>query len=180
VRSVAGKLVSTLASSGNYDEATALLGEHLAEDTPMDAIASRILWCGAADLALVSADPTRALAIADRLVDSMPGSRKGPMPRLELLRGEALTALGRHAEAGRTLAVAHDAAVLGGARPLLWRILAARGRLEEAEGRKDDARGWFATARAIVTELAAAVPDDALRTRFLAHAEDAMRLGPPS
>jgi tetratricopeptide (TPR) repeat protein len=180
VRSAAGKLVTTLASGGNHGEASVVLGAHLVEDTPMDSLASRILWGGAADLALARGDHARALALADRLIHSVPGSRTGPKPRLDLLRGEALTGLGRHAEAEQALGAAHDGATWCGARPLLWRILAAQGRLEDAQGRRDESRQLFATAHALVAELAAGVPDDALRAHFLASAENAMRLEPTS
>jgi predicted ATPase/class 3 adenylate cyclase len=179
-RSVAGKLVSVLACGGRGDAATAMLDEHLGENIPMDTVASRILWSGAADLALARGDHTSALTIADRLIHSVPGAGRGPMPRLDLLRGNALTALERHADADGALAAAHDGAVWCGARPLQWRILAAQGRLEEAEGRSDDARRSFALALSLVTELAEAMADDALRAVFVASAQQDMRLPPNS
>jgi hypothetical protein len=163
-------LVSTLAGGGWHHEAAVVLDDHLSDDMPMTTLGGRILWAAAADLALATGDPHQALQIADRLIQALPATASRPIPRLELLRGRALTAVGRHADAEQPLQAAREAAVWSDARPLLWRILAAQGRLAQARGNMIDAERAFATAQNVVAELAAAVPDDQLRTIFRAHA----------
>jgi len=168
-RTVAGTLVSALAAGGRPDEAAVVLDDYLHDDLPLSTLASRALWCAAADLALATGDPTQALWHADRLFQPESGLSRA-IPRLELLRGRAMTALGHYAEADQALTAALDAAVWCGARPLQWRILAAQGRLMEEQGRAIEAKQVVATAQALVAELASAVPDEGLRARFLERA----------
>jgi tetratricopeptide (TPR) repeat protein len=170
VRMSAGALVSALAGAGRHDEAAAVLDDHLSDDMPMTTLASRNLWASAADLALVAGDAHQALQLADRLIETLPGTASRPVPRLELLRGQALTALGRHAEADQALQAAFEAAEWSSARPLQWRILAAQVRLSQEQGNPTAAERAHAAAQALVAELAAAVPDDELRAVFRAYA----------
>ena len=170
IRCCAGRLVSTLAAGRNLPEAAAVLDAYWQNAIPMDTLAGRNVWAGAADLALVTDDPNRALEIADRLVQAAGNGANRAIPRLELLRGQALTVLGRPAEADQALQVASDAAVWCGARPLLWRILAVRGRLAEAQGRAEVAKQAVAAAQSLIAELASALPDEALRAHFLKYA----------
>jgi len=88
------------------------------------------------------------------------------VPRLSLLRADALVSLGRYEEAERALEGARVEATAQGARPLLWRIEAAFGHLHRAQRRRLEARRAFDAARAIADELAAKIPDDDLRARF--------------
>jgi tetratricopeptide (TPR) repeat protein len=168
-RTVAGTLVSALVAGERQDEAAVVLDDYLNDDIPMRTLAGRVLWCAAADLALAAGDPNQAIQIADRLMQAEGGTSRA-IPRLELLRGEALTALGRYAEAEQTLKAAHDAAVWCGARPLQWRILATRGRLAGEQGRAGEANRAVAAAQSLIAELASAVPDEVLRARFLERA----------
>jgi predicted ATPase len=170
IRSASGWLAASTVRSGDLDAAGAIIDEHLHEETPLDTIACRLLWVAAAELALAREDAERALTITDRLVASAPGNARRPIPRLEWLRGEALTALGRFAEAEQALATASEVAIWCGARPLLWRIHAALARLHLARGHHEDAEQATKAAQAIVSELAASVPDEALRDIFLRHA----------
>jgi hypothetical protein len=169
IRCVAGTLVSALAAGGRHDEAAVVLDDYLNDDIPMSTLAGRALWCAAADLALATGDPNQALQIVDRLFQAEGGTGQA-IPRLALLRGEALTALRRYADAEQALQGAHDAAVWCGARPLRWRVLAARGRLAEKQGQVGEANQAVAAAQSLTAELAVAVPDEALRTRFLERA----------
>jgi DNA-binding NarL/FixJ family response regulator len=92
------------------------------------------------------------------------------IPRLWKLRGEALAALERMAEAETMLRAAQAAAHAQRLRPLLWRICVALGKLYQARGLLEEAEQAFATARALIEELAADVPDEQLRARFLSQA----------
>jgi tetratricopeptide (TPR) repeat protein len=170
IRCCAGRLVSTLAAGRNLPEAAAVLDAYWQNAIPMDTLAGRNVWAGAADLALVTDDPNRALEIADRLVQAAGNGANRAIPRLELLRGQALTVLGRPREADQALQVASEGAVWCGARPLLWRILAVRGRLAEAQGRAEEAKQAVAAAQSLIAELASALPDEALRAHFLKYA----------
>jgi predicted ATPase/DNA-binding XRE family transcriptional regulator len=170
VRMSAGAVVSALAGAGRHDEAAVALGGRLSDDTPMTTLGGRNLWASAADLALAAGDAHQALQLADRLIETLPGTASRPVPRLELLRGQALTALGRHAEADQALQAAFEAAEWSSARPLQWRILAAQVRLSQEQGNPTAAERAHAAAQALVAELAAAVPDDELRAVFRAYA----------
>jgi len=143
-------------ASARPDSATLTLGE-------------RQLWLARAELALAQHRPDAALEIVDARLASErvanPRSALG-VPRLSLLRAEALVSLERFEEAGRALDAARAEATAQGARPMLWRIGAAVGHLHRVQRRRLDARRAFDTARVIADELTAKIPDDELRTRF--------------
>jgi DNA-binding CsgD family transcriptional regulator len=127
------------------------------------------LWAARAELALVEGFPERALEIVDARLASEraanPESRLG-VPRLSLLRADALTTLGRYDEAERTLDTAREEARAQDARPLMWRVELAVGHVHRLRRRRLEARRAFEAARAIADALAARVPDDGLRARF--------------
>jgi DNA-binding CsgD family transcriptional regulator len=132
-------------------------------------LGERSLLLARAEIALIEQRPEAALQIAEARLASEratnPGSPLG-IPRLSLVRAEALAALGRTDEAGLALEVARAEATKQGARPMLWRIEAAAGHMYRAQRRRLEARHAFDAARAIVDELAAKIPDDELRARF--------------
>jgi DNA-binding CsgD family transcriptional regulator len=131
-------------------------------------------------LALAKGDAARALAVADDLLAFMPNARYyglGTVPYIALLRAEALTKLGRLAEAADLLQEALVATGQRGARIILWRIHLALGRNLRAHGRRRQAGAHFASARALIEELALTIPDEALRATFLQNA--AALLPPP-
>src|SRR5437899_12610746 len=130
----------------------------------MQTIGQRGVWAARADLALARGDPGLALDIADRLIASAANlSSVRVIPRLWKVRGEALAALGRVAEAETMLRAAQEAAHAQGPRPLLWRNSLAIGKLYQTQGRREEAEQAFSTARALIEELAANVPDEHLR-----------------
>jgi DNA-binding CsgD family transcriptional regulator len=101
------------------------------------------------------------------------------VPRLSLLRADALAALGRHDDAERALDVARAEALAQEARPLLWRIEVAAGHLHRAQRQRLEARRAFDTARTIADALAAKIPDDDLRTQFVAGLDSLIPSVPP-
>jgi DNA-binding CsgD family transcriptional regulator len=168
-RSAAAWLASASIAQGDPASADAVLADMLDPELPMETLAPRLLWCCAAELALAQGEPDRALQITDRLVASAPNaSADRPIARLEKLRGEALMAMDDFEAAEVALRQARNTAGLLGTRPVLWRSHLAFGRLYHAQGRDDEAAGAFAAARALINELAAEVPGDALRETFLA------------
>jgi len=128
------------------------------------------LWAVRAELALIEGRPELALEIVDaRLAAERaanPGSVLG-VPRLSLLRADALTTLGRFDDAERTLDSAREEATAQEAPQMLWRIELAVGHVHRLQRRRLEARRAFDAARAIADTLAAKVPDDMLRARFV-------------
>jgi hypothetical protein len=123
-------------------------------------------------LALACHDPARALEIAEMLqANSRPNlAHTAVIPRLWLLRAEALAALGRPAEARADLEAARDRARQQGALPILWRIQKILGRLYQAQGQPEAAQTAQADSHALITQLAANLPPGDLRDNFLAQA----------
>jgi tetratricopeptide (TPR) repeat protein len=164
--------------------AGAALDGALARDAPTQTQAERLVWSARAELALARGDAESALAIVDRLIASALRVERigdGAIPFLWHLRGEALLALGRPAQAEEALRAAQRVATLQGGRPQLWRTLTTLGKAYRAQGRHRDAEEVFASAHRIVDELAKSIPDTALRDTFLQGARDAMpRVPPPS
>jgi len=144
-------------------------------------LGERHLWVARAEIALIEQRPDTALQIADARLEveraGNPTSVLG-VPRLSLVRAEALSALGRHAEAERTLEMARVEATRQGAKPMLWRVEAALGHVHRAQRKRLEARRAFDTARALADELAEKVPDPDLRARFLAGLDAAIPAAP--
>jgi DNA-binding CsgD family transcriptional regulator len=138
-------------------------------DSPSLTLGERHLWLARAELALAEARAADALAITDarlaveRAAD--PTNRLG-VPRLTLLRADALGALERFDEAAVALERAREEATAQGALPLLWRVDAAAGHLYRVQRQRLEARRCFDRAAAAGRELAATVPEETLRTRF--------------
>jgi DNA-binding NarL/FixJ family response regulator len=171
MRKVAGFLAPLYLLQQDHTSAEAILTAALEVDAPMQTIGQRLVWAARADLAFARSDPGTALSIADRLIASASNlSDEYVIPRLWKLRGEALAALERMAEAETMLRAAQAAAHAQRLRPLLWRICVALGKLYQARGLLEEAEQAFATARALIEELAADVPDEQLRARFLSQA----------
>jgi len=160
-------LVQAHLLDGALGEAQALLDEVLPRDAPMQTTAGRLLWTARAELALARSDPDRALDIAERLIATAPNMAPGRViPYLWKLRGEALVALGQLAEAETTLKAACAVVAEQGKKPLLWRLLVSLGKLCHLQKRFAEAEAHSLAAREVVTELAASIPDEALRANF--------------
>jgi DNA-binding CsgD family transcriptional regulator len=153
---------------GGADSRTLTLGE-------------RQLWLARAELALAEHKPEMTLKIVDaRLVSERATNPDGVLgvPRLSLLRAEALSALGRYGDAERALEGARREGVEQGAHPMRWKVEAALGHVYRLQRRRLEARRAFDTARAIADELAAKIPDEDLRVRFSDGLESLIPSGP--
>ena len=75
--------------------------------------------------------------------------------------------MGHLDEAADTLLAADQGAAQRGMRPLRWRIQVSLGRLYQSQARRKQAELAFVTARAIVGDLAQAIPEQAQRAGFL-------------
>ena len=145
-------------------------------------LGERQLWLARAELALIEQKPDMALEIVDARLASErienPGSVLG-VPRLSLVRAEALSTLGRYEEAMLALVTARAEATAQGARPMLWKIEAALGHVHRAQRQRLEARRAFDAARAMADELAAKIADDEVRTRFLDGLDAVIPAAPP-
>jgi DNA-binding CsgD family transcriptional regulator/tetratricopeptide (TPR) repeat protein len=167
-RMVSGYFASGAILQNDLDQAEKVLQAALSPDTPMQTMAQRMVWCAKAELALAQANPARALEILDQpgASDAEMGEGQGSL-RILKLRGEALIALQRPVEAEAAFVKAQEIAREQGARPMLWRICVAMGKLYFAQGRNAEAEQEFATARMLIEELAATIEDEPLRDNFL-------------
>ncbi len=171
IRIVSGFLAPAYLLQQDLAQADSILTAALEPGAAMQTIGQRLVWAARAELALARNDPVLALDITDRLISSAANlSEERVIPRLWKLRGEALAALHRPAEAERMLRAAQEAAYAQGLRPLLWRICIVLGKLYQALAREVEAEQTFSTARALIEELAAKVPDEQIRVHFLSQA----------
>lgn len=169
----ASLLGTALSLEGRLPAAAALLDGLLPGEPPPGTGALRQLWCTRAELALAEGAGDRALAIVEQIAAADPhlgalGEAAGP--RLAAVRGAALAALGRTAEAERALQAARDGAAQQEWRPRLWRSYLALGCFYRAHRRRDDADAELTAARGLVEALAATVPDPTRRDLFLKRA----------
>ena len=176
-----GYLASVYAAQGKLELAEATLNDMLESDTPMQTQSQRLCWYMRGELNLRRGKAETALHIAEGLIASAANvTAETVIPRLWKLRGEALAALRRTAEAETMLLAARDEAQARGLPPLLWRIHIALGKLYQSLKRFDAAGSEFAAARAVVENLADAIPDQALRDNFIRQAGALMPPAAPS
>ncbi len=126
---------------------------------------------------LFQGDPALALEIVNRLIASAPGmSSGGVITFLWKLKGEALAAMGRAKRAESLLQATIENARELDERFLLWRVHASLGRHYRAMNQQMEARKEFSVARELIEELAATVPDEGLKVKFLQRASNSLDL----
>ena len=158
-----------------------VIGARPGEMPSQPTLAQRLCWLARAELALAMGNPDEALMIVERLIALAQWTTQDGLsvePRLLKLRGDALAALGRAEDAETALHEALRVATHQGARPLLWRIRVALGRLCQTQSKRAEAEGHFATSREAITSLAGAIPDEAVRQAFLRDAVADMPAAP--
>lgn len=171
-RTATGHLACVYILQDDLALAEQVLDDALGADTPYQTIGQRMAWCARGELALAAGDDGLASRIADQLIATASNlTPEHRIPWVGKLRGAALTALGRTDEAEVELQAALETARVLGARPMLWRVHVALGDLYRATARPEEGEGEFQAARAIIEELAAEIPDEALRENFLLHAK---------
>jgi DNA-binding NarL/FixJ family response regulator len=182
IRMTSSFLAETCIAQGDIARAQSLLDTVIGSDAPMQTIATRRVWCARAKLALARGDPEATLQIVDQLIASAEHAEQSTaIPQLWYLRGEALIRLRQLAEAEIALQVALAAAQAQGERSALWRIHASQGKLLLSEHRRDPAAAALAAAQSLIAELAADLPDQALRAAFLQGASAQIpQLTPPT
>ena len=168
-------LVRACILQNDLPRAQALLDGVLQANLPDKGLTSplRDCWAARAELDLALGKPARALEIIERLLASTANlAEYGPqaVPRLSQLRGQALVALGRNEEAVPEFQGAQIVAKKQGQRPMLWRLHANLGHAYRALSRHADAEREFSSARTIIQDLAATLPEGTLRNHFLKQA----------
>jgi tetratricopeptide (TPR) repeat protein len=179
IHRASGALAGAYLMLDDLKSAQACLEKVISPQTPMDTGGKRYCWVRQAELALAQDDPALALNITERLIASAPGMSPGRVITfLWMLKAEASAAMGRTDEAESLLRAALENARAVGERFLLWRVHTSLGRLYRAMDRKREAEEAFSAARELVQELAATIPDEALKDNFLQGAVGA--LGTPA
>jgi DNA-binding CsgD family transcriptional regulator len=160
-------LASTCIAQQEYAQTEAVLNA-VTDSLPLSPTTAQwIAWRACAELELARRHPENALQILDQLIASAHIEQGLVIPCLWHLRGEALSACDRKAEAEAVLQAAHATAQVQGTRPMLWRICVTLGKLSAMQGRREQARVLFTEARTIIEELASQVADDAVRANYL-------------
>lgn len=147
--------------------AEAILRDLALGESPVETFKQSQLLTAYGELRLARGDPDQALWAAGRVIEwaeRIEGS--AVIPRLGKLKGEALAALGRTAEAEAVLEAAREAAREQESRPLLWQLHVSLSRLLQAQGRHEEAERAYAAARVVIDEMTGAIPDDELREQF--------------
>lgn len=166
-RLATGYLASVTIEQHDLTRAEKLLWGEFNPEMPSYTMAQRMMWCAAVELALAEGKPANALEMIERLFIADTQSIKGRSGlRVLRLRGESLVALQRLAEAETMYKAALEIASSSGARPANWRICLALGNLYLTQGRKAEAEEMFATAKTLIEELAATIPQKSLQENF--------------
>jgi len=143
----------------------------LSPGTGMDSVHKRTCWARRAELALLEGDPSLALEIVERLIDSAPGMSPGRVIAfLWKVKAEALAAVGQTEQAGMLLRAAVENAQATGERTLLWPIHASLARLYKTTHHRAEAATESAAAHQLILELADTIPAPRLREGFLRRA----------
>ncbi|HYB00023.1 MAG TPA: tetratricopeptide repeat protein, partial [Ktedonobacteraceae bacterium] len=181
IRSATGHLASTYVLQKAHTRAETILHAAIVESASFQTLGQRLAWCARAELALARKQPSQALQIIEQLIASaIHSSESRGIPRLERMRGEALTALNRPSEAEEVLEHARKMAQQQGALPLLWRIQLAIGKCYQTQRRYEAAEDNFLAARDIIEQLAVNVPEEPLRSDFLKQTHTLLTQIPPS
>lgn len=159
--------------AGLPEQAEAVLSGVLDETAPPESSAQRLLRSAHADLLLTRRDFAGSLGRTQHLIVTAPNLRPGGViPYLWLLRAEALSGLGRAAEAETTLQEALATSRKTGRKPYEWRAHAALGALYRRR-RAGAAETHLGAARALTETLVESLPDAAQQEAFRRRAETA-------
>jgi len=173
IHMASGFLALVYLAQQDVTRAESILSATLGPDAPTRAQTAGqwIIWYARAKLVLASGQPGLALEIINQLIASLRNlSSEYGIPGISKVRGETLAALQRGAEAEAALRAAQETAHAQGLRPFLWRMCVALGKFYQTQARQEEAEQAFSTARALIEELAANVPDEHLRECFLSQA----------
>jgi tetratricopeptide (TPR) repeat protein len=163
-------LAHTCLMDGHLERTARLLDQLLPSPDAMNSLTQRQAWCVQIGLYLQQGQPEAALEAVDRLAARTPhlaGRGESAVPRLALLRGQALMGLGRHAEAERSLLAGLVGAYGLEQRTLQWRLHLALARLCQAAGQAGQAAHQLAQAQTVVDAMAASLPEGPSRQAYV-------------
>ena len=161
-----GYLASVYVASGQLERAGAALSTWPAAPPVAATLGQRLVQAARAELALAQGEADLAIAIVDQLYASAPNwpsNSQGAIPRLALIRAEALGRLKRLPAAVAEVESAASVAAAEGALGWLWRIHARLAHEYRLDGRQAEAERQAVRLRDLVAELAANVADPDLR-----------------
>jgi len=174
-----GSLAGACWLLGDLAQARAYLDAVLSPGTDMDSMNKRTCWARRAELALLEGNPSLALEIVERLIDSAPGMSPGRVVAfLWKVKAEALAAVGQTEQAGTLLRAAVENAQATGERTLLWPIHASLARLYGRTHHRPEAATEFAAAHQLIQELANTITAPGLREGFLQRARGTLESVP--
>ncbi|MGA9159996.1 MAG: adenylate/guanylate cyclase domain-containing protein [Actinomycetota bacterium] len=158
-----------LAGDLEQAEATAAATEVNLLPEPLRYAASVHIALVRGDLAEAEGDHARAIQIAEAIVERLRGiGIRSFVPEALLLAGRSLAQEGRSEEAERVLREARSEAERLGHRRILREILQQLGAIRAARGDADEAGRLQGDAASIVSDIAASIEDEPLRSAFLA------------
>lgn len=131
------------------------------------------------EVVLLDGDHARALALAEECLElALQSDSKKNVVKGRRLKGQALAAAGRHAEAEVELQAAVILARQVANPPQLWKSSVALGDTLIAEGKGQEASAAYRQALDVVERVAAGLTDETMRKAFLGAAQvEAMRAG---
>ena len=160
---------------GHVDSRTVL--DEIVTQRQILTMSQRQLWFARAELALAQHDPALALYIVEQLMAvaarHVDAQQRVVLPRLALLRAEvivhepSLVSEVKQSEALTDLETARDSVLARGAQLILWRIRLTLGKLYRLQNRHEEAETEFSATRQLIADMAAQLPDQALRENYL-------------
>jgi DNA-binding NarL/FixJ family response regulator len=169
---------SALLLNGDAARAKLMLDGYLRSKSSVRTTAQATCLAVYGEACLSLGDAIGALEIADAVIDwSSKNATPGVAPRTWMLRGRALAALGRQAEAIETLQQASESAAEIES-PVHWRIQLALGQSLKSVGRREQTGRAFAAARETVDRLAGTLDDTRASAAFRAAAFDLIPAAP--
>lgn len=167
-RFVAASLARTDIIQDNPAAAAARLDAVLGSSAETRALGERHCWYARAELAHHEKKEQAALELVERLIATAPNVKSTDLiPPLWELRGEIYVGFKNFVQAEADLIAAQEFATRQGARPLLWRIRVALGRIYQARKQYTAAEDAFSAALTITHELAENISEPELRANFL-------------
>ncbi len=165
----------SLMALGRLDEAEEyfkLVEEVVRKPRPQDAFAlwlySQHFFHSYGELWLARGDHARALELADECIKLAESTnRPKNVIKGRRLRGQALLAQGKTAEAETDIDIALSIAGEVGNPPQLWKTYVALGDLRKAQGEPDQARKAYREAYSVIETVAEGLTDESLRETFL-------------
>jgi DNA-binding CsgD family transcriptional regulator len=174
IRSGEGFLAWCLVEEGDLQGARKVLEEAGIPDVPMVSFGQRRMWHSQVLLLLAEGNAAAALRLIEQLDTSAhgkpdPAQKDRLIPRLSLLRGQALYLLGSYEAAEAALLQAVEVADLDGLPGLKWRSYAALGKLYDTTSRHQQADHAWLQAQAITQKIAEELPvsPPALKSDYL-------------